>query len=61
MLWDLYVHNNVMIAFGTLEKQILIEPTFAQWIQSANGKISYRFDVLFILCSPRYWNGSCSA
>ncbi|CAN0929583.1 Photosystem I P700 chlorophyll a apoprotein A2 [Linum grandiflorum] len=31
----LYVHNDVMLAFGTPEKQILIEPIFAQWIQSA--------------------------
>uniref|UniRef100_A0A803N322 photosystem I n=1 Tax=Chenopodium quinoa TaxID=63459 RepID=A0A803N322_CHEQI len=28
------------------EKQILIEPIFAQWIQSAHGKTSYGFDVL---------------
>ncbi|KAK8554283.1 hypothetical protein V6N12_031248 [Hibiscus sabdariffa] len=33
----LYVHNDVMLAFGTPEKQILIEPIFAQWIQSAHG------------------------
>ncbi|MED6186235.1 hypothetical protein PIB30_064930 [Stylosanthes scabra] len=37
----LYVHNDVMLAFGTPEKQILIEPIFAQWIQSAHGKTSY--------------------
>ncbi|KAL5555006.1 hypothetical protein UlMin_037242 [Ulmus minor] len=42
----LYVHNDVMLAFGTPEKQILIEPIFAQWIQSAHGKTSYWFDVL---------------
>ncbi|TYI43378.1 hypothetical protein ES332_A01G165500v1 [Gossypium tomentosum] len=42
----LYVYNDVMLAFGTPEKQILIEPIFAQWIQSAHGKTSYRFDVL---------------
>ncbi|KAI5065364.1 hypothetical protein GOP47_0020059 [Adiantum capillus-veneris] len=42
----LYVHNDVMLAFGTPEKQILIEPVFAQWIQSAHGKVSYGFDVL---------------
>ncbi|KAK9114481.1 hypothetical protein Syun_021278 [Stephania yunnanensis] len=42
----LYVHNDVMLAFGTLEKQILIEPIFAQWIQYVNGKTSYGFDVL---------------
>uniref|UniRef100_A0A8S0XJF1 PsaB protein n=1 Tax=Spirodela intermedia TaxID=51605 RepID=A0A8S0XJF1_SPIIN len=43
---SLYVHNDVMLAFGTPEKQILIEPIFAQWIQSAHGKTSYGFDVL---------------
>nr|AYD72382.1 photosystem I P700 chlorophyll a apoprotein A2 [Acetabularia peniculus] len=37
----LYVHNDVMQAFGTPEKQILIEPVFAQWIQSAQGKVAY--------------------
>ncbi|CAN6445159.1 unnamed protein product [Victoria cruziana] len=42
----LYVHNDVMLAFGTPEKQILIELIFAQWIQSAHGKTSYGFDVL---------------
>ncbi|MCD9558651.1 hypothetical protein HAX54_016177 [Datura stramonium] len=30
----LCIHNDVMLAFGTPEKQILIEPIFAQWIQS---------------------------
>ena len=42
----LYVHNDVMQAFGTPEKQILIEPVFAQWIQAAHGKALYGFDVL---------------
>jgi len=42
----LYVHNDVMQAFGTPEKQILIEPVFAQWIQSAHGKSIYGFDYL---------------
>ncbi|KAK8278888.1 hypothetical protein V6Z11_D09G072600 [Gossypium hirsutum] len=42
----LYVHNDVMLAFGTSEKQILIQPIFSQWIQSAHGKTSYGFDVL---------------
>ncbi|KAL4190789.1 hypothetical protein AMTRI_Chr07g26450 [Amborella trichopoda] len=42
----LYDHNDVMLAFGTPEKQILIEPIFAQWIQSTQGKTSYGFDVL---------------
>ncbi|CAN6483143.1 unnamed protein product [Victoria cruziana] len=42
----LYVHNDVMLAFGTPEKQNLIEPTFAQWIQSDHGNTSNVFDVL---------------
>lgn len=42
----LYVHNDVMQAFGTPEKQILIEPVFAQWIQGAHGKVLYGFDTL---------------
>ncbi|XVE57354.1 hypothetical protein DITRI_Ditri04bG0084600 [Diplodiscus trichospermus] len=41
----LYVHNDVILAFGTPEKQILIEPVFAQWTQSTHGKTSYGFDV----------------
>jgi photosystem I P700 chlorophyll a apoprotein A2 len=35
-----------MQAFGTPEKQILIEPVFAQWIQSAHGKSIYEFNFL---------------
>nr|WOA02339.1 photosystem I P700 apoprotein A2 [Gloiopeltis furcata] len=42
----LYIHNDTMIAFGTPEKQILIEPVFAQWIQASSGKSLYGFDVL---------------
>ncbi len=42
----LYVHNDVVVAFGTPEKQILIEPVFAQWIQAAHGKLLYGFDTL---------------
>ncbi|MGK7876021.1 MAG: photosystem I core protein PsaB [Xenococcaceae cyanobacterium] len=42
----LYVHNDVVVAFGTPEKQILIEPVFAQFIQAASGKALYGFDVL---------------
>merc|ERR1712110_114723 len=46
----LYVHNDVIQAFGTPERQILIEPIFAQWIQSAQGKRIYGFE--FLLSSP---------
>ncbi len=43
---SLYVHNDVVVAFGTPEKQILIEPVFAQFVQAASGKAFYGFDVL---------------
>ncbi|MBE9115660.1 photosystem I core protein PsaB [Lusitaniella coriacea LEGE 07157] len=43
---SMYVHNDVVVAFGTPEKQILIEPVFAQWIQAAHGKLLYGFDTL---------------
>ncbi|MDZ7956609.1 MAG: photosystem I core protein PsaB [Aulosira sp. DedQUE10] len=43
---SLYVHNDVVVAFGTPEKQILIEPVFAQFVQAANGKVLYGLDVL---------------
>jgi photosystem I P700 chlorophyll a apoprotein A2 len=42
----LYVHNDVVVAFGTPEKQILIEPVFAQFIQASSGKALYGMDVL---------------
>nr|NP_045213.1 photosystem I P700 chlorophyll a apoprotein A2 [Cyanidium caldarium]Q9TLQ6.1 RecName: Full=Photosystem I P700 chlorophyll a apoprotein A2; AltName: Full=PSI-B; AltName: Full=PsaB [Cyanidium caldarium]AAF12881.1 unknown [Cyanidium caldarium]WDB00145.1 photosystem I P700 chlorophyll a apoprotein A2 [Cyanidium caldarium] len=42
----LYVHNDVVVAFGNPEKQILIEPIFAQWIQATSGKTLYGFNVL---------------
>ena len=42
----LYVHNDVVVAFGTPEKQILVEPVFAQWVQAASGKMLYGFDSL---------------
>lgn len=42
----LYVHNDVVVAFGTPEKQILVEPVFAQWVQAASGKALYGFGTL---------------
>merc|ERR1712100_548600 len=44
--FGIYVHNDVVVAFGTPEKQILVEPVFAQWIQASSGKAMYGFDVL---------------
>jgi photosystem I P700 chlorophyll a apoprotein A2 len=43
---SLYVHNDVVVAFGTPEKQILIEPVFAQFVQAAHGKVLYGLDTL---------------
>ncbi|MEO1095022.1 MAG: photosystem I core protein PsaB [Cyanobacteria bacterium J06638_28] len=37
----IYVHNDCEVAFGAPEKQILIEPVFAQWIQAFHGKTLY--------------------
>ena len=42
----LYVHNDVVVAFGTPEKQILIEPVFAQFVQASHGKVLYGFNTL---------------
>jgi photosystem I P700 chlorophyll a apoprotein A2 len=42
----LYVHNDVEVAFGAADKQILIEPVFAQFIQSAHGKVLYGMNTL---------------
>ncbi|XP_059064789.1 photosystem I P700 chlorophyll a apoprotein A2-like [Cryptomeria japonica] len=56
----LYVHNDVMLAFGTPEKQILIEPIFAQWIQSAHGKTLYGFDVLLSSANDPAFNAGKS-
>ena len=54
----LYIHNDVMLAFGTPEKQILIEPLFAQWIQAAHGQSLYGFDAfLSSNQSPAYSAG----
>jgi photosystem I P700 chlorophyll a apoprotein A2 len=42
----LYVHNDVVVAFGTPEKQILIEPVFAQFVQASSGKALYGMNTL---------------
>ncbi|MGD1919319.1 MAG: photosystem I core protein PsaB [Pleurocapsa sp.] len=43
---SLYVHNYVVVAFGTPEMLILIEPVFAQFVQAASGKALYGMDTL---------------
>jgi len=42
----IYVHNDACVAFGEPEKQILVEPVFAQFIQASSGKTGYGFEVL---------------
>jgi photosystem I P700 chlorophyll a apoprotein A2 len=42
----LYVHNDVEVAFASPEKQILIEPVFAQFIQASHGKVLYGLNTL---------------
>jgi photosystem I P700 chlorophyll a apoprotein A2 len=42
----IYIHNDTVVAFGQPEKQILVEPVFAQWIQAASGKALYGFNTL---------------
>jgi photosystem I P700 chlorophyll a apoprotein A2 len=42
----LYIHNDTCVAFGRPEAQILFEPVFAQFIQTASGNAVYGFDVL---------------
>ena len=37
----LYIYNDIFVAFGKREKQILIEPTNAQIIQQSSGKALY--------------------
>lgn len=54
----LYVHNDVMQAFGTPEKQILIEPVFAQWIQASHGKAVYGFNFLLSSDSSNAFSAS---
>ncbi|PHT45141.1 Photosystem I chlorophyll a apoprotein A2 [Capsicum baccatum] len=56
----LYVHNDIMLAFGTPENQIFIVPIFSQWIQSAHGKTSYGFDVLLSSTSGLTFNAGQS-
>ena len=57
----LYIHNDVCVAFGTPEKQVLIEPIFAQFIQASSGKTVYGFDVLLsstnvvIITNSKIW------
>eukprot|EP00415_Alexandrium_ostenfeldii_P000195 UN0195 len=44
----LYIHNDTVVAFGEPEKQILIEPVFAQVIQGSSGKALYAISEIFI-------------
>ena len=41
----LYIYNDIFVAFGKSEKQILIEPTNAQIIQQSSGKALYKMRI----------------
>jgi photosystem I P700 chlorophyll a apoprotein A2 len=43
-----------------LQKQILIEPVFAQWIQASQGKTAYGFDLLLSQPSSAAYSASQS-
>ena len=45
----IYVHNDVVVAFGNPEKQILIEPVFAQFVQAAQGKMMYGLMLYYLI------------
>nr|YP_003795270.2 photosystem I P700 chlorophyll a apoprotein A2 [Chromera velia]ADJ66512.2 photosystem I P700 chlorophyll a apoprotein A2 [Chromera velia] len=58
----LYVHNDVVTAFGHSERQILLQPVFAQLIQTASGKNIYYPDFVKLFYplnqrDPRFLNG----
>ena len=48
----LYIHNDTIVAFGEQEKQILIEPVFAQVIQESIFNIGFQFQGIGILQMP---------
>lgn len=41
----LYIHNDTLVAFGEIEKQILIEPVFAQIIQESSACDSWIYGI----------------
>jgi photosystem I P700 chlorophyll a apoprotein A2 len=42
----IFVHNDVVCAFGEVEKQLLLEPVFAELVQMSSGKDQYAFGTL---------------
>jgi photosystem I P700 chlorophyll a apoprotein A2 len=42
----IFVHNDVVCAFGEVEKQLLLEPVFAELVQQSAGKDLYAFGTL---------------
>jgi photosystem I P700 chlorophyll a apoprotein A2 len=50
----LYIHNDTVSAFGEQEKQILIEPVFAQIIQESSGKALYSTSIFNIIESKSF-------
>jgi len=51
----LYIHNDAVFASGEQEKQILIEPVFAQIIQGSSGKALYAIGCISSYISSSGW------
>jgi photosystem I P700 chlorophyll a apoprotein A2 len=50
----IYVHNDVAVAFGNPDAQILPEPVFAQLVQAYSGKVGYGFGDVSPILSPSW-------
>ena len=53
--FQVYIHNDSQLAFGEQEKQILIEPVFAQIIQAYTGKAFYSSQIFTIINPSSGW------
>ena len=42
----IFIHNDTVVSFGSVDKQVLIEPVLAQIIQSSSGKNIYGLSFL---------------
>ena len=52
----IYVHNDAVSAFGEGDKQLILDPIYAQVVQAASGKTVYGYSIL----SPIYSVGAYS-
>jgi photosystem I P700 chlorophyll a apoprotein A2 len=52
---QVYIHNDSQLAFGEPEKQILIEPVFAQVVQACAGKALYGTQIFTVVNPSSGW------